>query len=147
MLLIKMFFILKISYSPIITPLIASCEVKLRILISSLYLNWAWKSSNEFVTWLLKYFKSLIDKSPITFSILDPLSFTLTFVLNEASDFLLKILRLVLNRFRLKSKSTKSSEKSINPLKLRETFSSVTEDFPSNIWSLTTPLKSIFFKS
>ena len=92
----------------------------------------------------LENFKLLIDKSPIKFSILEPLNFTFAEPLIELSYSSLILFKSAFNKSRSKSKSTKSSEKSTNPLKNKEIFLSSTLRFPSKIWSFTSPERSIF---
>ena len=78
-------------------------------------------------------FKLLIDRSPIKFSILEPLNFTFAEPLIELSYSSLILFKSAFNKSRSKSKSTKSSEKSTNPLKNKEIFLSSNSRFPSKI--------------
>ena len=78
-------------------------------------------------------FKLLIDRSPIKFSMLEPLNFTFAEPLIEESYSSLILFKSAFSKSRSKSKSTKSSEKSTNPLKSKEIFLSSILRFPSKI--------------
>ena len=127
------------SYSPIKIPLMISSDLILIILFPSLFLSCADKSSKlttPLIFWYLKLFKL---KSPIKSFILFPLNLTTTSPFISLVSLKPKLCSLAKFIVELKSKSTKSLLKSINPLKSRFKSGSFKSNFPSKTWFLTFP--------